>query len=146
MGFLYEKGVENEDGQTIIKPDSNRAHEYYQKAADQNFPRALNNLGSFYQLDPTYKNPTESLKYFNKAIEAGYVKAMFNLGVCYSKGFLKTTDQDKAKKLFKRAAELGDHYSKMFYVDMLLNGDTTNCSEDELYEANKFCREMIAEE
>ena len=49
-------------------------------------------------------------------------------------------------KLFKRAAELGDHYSKLFYVDMLLNGDTSNCSEDELYEANKFCREMIAEE
>ena len=110
------------------------------------FPRALNNLGSFYQLDPTFKNTTESLKYFNKAIEAGYVKAMFNLGLCYSKGFLKTTDQDKAKKLFKRAAELGDHYSKLFYVDMLLNGDTSNCSEDELYEANKFCREMIAEE
>lgn len=71
---------------------------------------------------------------------------MFNLGLCYSKGFLETTDRDKAKKLFKRAAELGDHYSKLFYVDMLLNGDTSNCSEDELYEANKFCREMIAEE
>jgi TPR repeat protein len=50
------------------------------------------------------------------------------LGLCYSKGFLKTTDRDKAKRLFKRAAELGDDYSKLFYVDMLLNGDTSNCT------------------
>lgn len=87
-------------------------------------------MGSFYQLDAKYKNPDLSLKFFNKAIEAGYVKAMFNLGLCYSKGFLKTNDRDKAVNLFKRAAQLGDHYSKLFYVDMLLNGDTSNCTED----------------
>lgn len=74
------------------------------------------------------------------------MKAMFNLGLCYSQGFLKSTDQNKAKELFRRAAQLGDFYSKLFYVDLLLNGDTSNCTEDDLVEANKFCREMIAEE
>lgn len=71
---------------------------------------------------------------------------MFNLALCYSQGFIGVSDPPRAKQLFKRAADLGDHYSKLFYVDILLNGDTSACSVDELEEANRFCREMIAEE
>ena len=92
----------------------------------------MNNLGSFYQLDPAYKNKDKSIDCFNKAVDAGYVKAMFNLALCYSQGFIGVSDPERAKKLFKRAADLGDHYSKLFYVDLLLNGDTSACSEDEL--------------
>jgi TPR repeat protein len=53
---------------------------------------------------------------------------MFNLALCYSQGFIGVSDPTKAKLLFKRAADLGDHYSKLFYVDLLLNGDTSLCS------------------
>ena len=97
-------------------------------------------MGSFYQLDPAYKNKEKSIECFNKAVDAGYVKAIFNLALCYSQGFVSTSDPNRARILFKRAADLGDHYSKLFYVDLLLNGDTSACSEDELYEAHKFCR------
>jgi TPR repeat protein len=51
-----------------MQPDSNKAHQYYIQAANENFPRGLNNLASFYQLDPQYKNPEKSLLYFKKAI------------------------------------------------------------------------------
>lgn len=58
MGYLYEKGIKDEDtGQLIMPPDSNKAHQYYIQAANENFPRGLNNLASFYQLDPQFKNP-----------------------------------------------------------------------------------------
>ena len=147
MGFIFEKGlVDEEVGRTIVEKNSQKAHEYYLRAARENFPRGLNNLGSFYQLDPAFRSREKSLEHFDRAVEAGYVKAMFNLGLCHSQGFAGTPDPRKARQLFKRAADLGDHYSKLFYVDLLLNGDTAACSEDELYEAHRFCREMIAEE
>ena len=90
--------MEDEDtGKTIVEKNSSKAHEYYLKAAKQNFPRGLNNLGSFYQLDPTYKNKDKSIDCFNKAVDAGYVKAMFNLALCYSQGFIGISDPHRAK-------------------------------------------------
>lgn len=57
LGFLYENGLEDEDDQkTIIAPNPEKAYKYYSKAVEKNFPRALNNLASFYYNDSKYKN------------------------------------------------------------------------------------------
>lgn len=50
LGYLYENGLE-EEGRTIIEPNSQKAFGYYTTAVDKNFPRALNNLASFYYND-----------------------------------------------------------------------------------------------
>jgi TPR repeat protein len=39
-----------------MEKDAHVALQFYLKAAKENFPRALNNLGSFYLQNPTYKN------------------------------------------------------------------------------------------
>jgi TPR repeat protein len=49
MGYLYENGLEDDDtGRTILEPNFDKAYSYYSKAASKNFPRALNNLATFY--------------------------------------------------------------------------------------------------
>lgn len=49
MGYLYENGLEDEEtGKIILEPNFDKAFNYYSKAANKNFPRALNNLATFY--------------------------------------------------------------------------------------------------
>ena len=68
LGYLYENGLQNEEtGLSIIHPNSEKALSYYSKAVKQNFPRALNNLASFYYNDEKYKNSKKCLEYFERA-------------------------------------------------------------------------------
>jgi TPR repeat protein len=69
LGYIYEKGLKV-DGRLIIEHDASKAFEYYSKAAEQNFPRALNNLASLYYSNPQYKNHSKSIGYFERAAEA----------------------------------------------------------------------------
>jgi TPR repeat protein len=55
LGYLYENGVE-EEGRQVIEPNQEKAFQYYTKAAEMNFPLALNNLASFYFKDSKYKS------------------------------------------------------------------------------------------
>lgn len=62
MGYLYENGLEDENtGRSIIDADFDKAFKYYSKAADKNFPRALNNLATFYFSNEKYKNENKCL-------------------------------------------------------------------------------------
>jgi TPR repeat protein len=61
---------------------------YYGKAAKDNFPRALNNLGSFYYSNNKYKDKKKCLEYFERATDAEYVKSLHNLGLIYYEGEL----------------------------------------------------------
>ena len=71
LGYLYENGLENEEtGRTIIDSNSEKALKYYSQAVKENFPRALNNLASFYYNDPKYKNTKKCLEYFERAAQA----------------------------------------------------------------------------
>ncbi len=57
LGFLYENGLEDEDsGNEIISPNPDKALNYYNKAAKDNYPRALNNLASFFYNNERYKD------------------------------------------------------------------------------------------
>ena len=49
LGYLYENGLEDENtGRFLIDPNPEKALNYYNQAAKENYPRALNNLASFY--------------------------------------------------------------------------------------------------
>lgn len=115
LGYLYENGLE-EEGRTIIEPNSEKAFSYYSKAVEKNFPRALNNLASFYYNDPKYKDQAKCMEYFERAAEAEYVKSLYNLGIIYLQGEIGVNDQEKAKRLIKRSAEKGDIQGKQQYI------------------------------
>lgn len=115
LGYLYENGLEEDDRQ-IIEPNPEKAFEYYSKAVEKNFPRALNNLASFYFNNPKYKNESKCMDYFERAAEAEYVKSLYNLGIIYLQGEIGVQDEEKAKRLIKRSAEKGDIQGKQQYV------------------------------
>ena len=57
MGYLYENGLEDEEtNRTILEPNYDKAYEYYSRAAEKHFPRALNNLATFYFSNDKYRN------------------------------------------------------------------------------------------
>ena len=90
LGFLYERGVKSENGNSyFIEPHPQHALKYYQKASKAGFPRGYNNLGSLYitcQTLPEDANGGNILKGINcleKAVGMKYPRACFNLGKCH---------------------------------------------------------------
>ena len=89
MGYLYQNGLDDEDtGHTILEPNYDKAYSYYSKAASKHFPRALNNLATFYFSNEKYRDEKKCLKYLEDAAEAEYVKSLHNLGLIYYEGKL----------------------------------------------------------
>lgn len=76
------------DGKGVEK-DEKKAFNWFQKAA---------NIDIFHHL---YDN-------FNHHDMNGKRKAIYNLGVCYLKGVGAKEDKEKAKDMFREAANLGD--------------------------------------
>ena len=60
LGFIYENGIKNEFNEYIIEPYPQPAVEYYKKAKKEEFPRALNNLGSFLIKNDTYMSTSSN--------------------------------------------------------------------------------------
>ena len=146
MGYLYENGLEDEDtGRTILEPNADKALSYYSKAASKHFPRAMNNLATFYFGNEKYRDERKCLRYLEDAAEAEYVKALHNLGVINYEGKLVPYNEEKAKNLIRRAAEKGDIEGRIMYTELLLN-DANSCTFDQLADLNKFCREIIAKD
>lgn len=68
MGYLYENGLQDDEtGRKILQPNFDKAFSYYNKAAEKNFPRALNNLATFYFSNQKYKDETKCLRYLEEA-------------------------------------------------------------------------------
>jgi TPR repeat protein len=130
MGILYENGLG-------VPADGFRAVSYYQAAADQDLPQALNNLADHYLdgwsgQDP---RPELALPLMLRAEELGYAGVYNNLGVSYFEGHFGTPDSRRALEYFRRAHEAG-------YVDgtanvgwMYANGEGV---EEDQAEARRF--------
>jgi TPR repeat protein len=101
------------------------------KAAEKNFPRALNNLATFYFNSKSYNNPKKCLEYLERASEAEYVKSLHNLALIYIEGTMVNVDEVKGMNLLKRAAQKGDIEARILYVERMLN-EAAKCSEDDL--------------
>lgn len=121
LAGLYEHGT----GQ--LSKDLLKSEQYYTKACERAFPRALNNFGKMLLQSrdcqfSTVKSSHEvkAVECFLKAHEQGYTKGTFNLGICYERGYYYARDIEKAKGMFKLAAEKGDADAKMFYGSYLL--------------------------
>jgi uncharacterized protein len=67
------------------------------------------------------------------------------LGLIYYEGKLVKYDEIKSKNLIRRAAEKGDIEGRVMYIELMLS-DVHSCTEDQLAELNRYCREIIAKD
>jgi len=102
LGMLYELG------QGVPYADPKAASEWYQKAAEQNYAPAINNLARLYADGRGVKQDVpKAVELWSKAAEAGNTTARFNLGLQYASGAGVKKDMKKAADYLLQAAESG---------------------------------------
>ena len=81
LGVCYHNG----DG---VEKNFAEAVKWYLKAAEQNYAKAFDNLGSIYQFGGygVEKNLPKALEYFRKGAEAGVPRSMNQIGYFYEYG------------------------------------------------------------
>jgi len=101
LGYAYEKG----NGVPI---DYNTALQWYRKAAVQNHPVGLNNVGAMYAAGLAVpKDDVEAVKWYRKASERGSEFAQNNLGIMFNEGRGVPKDPVEAYKWFYISARRG---------------------------------------
>jgi TPR repeat protein len=102
-------GAAYEDGNGVER-DLKLAQAWWEKAAAQDFDKALFNLGRFFATeDPAY--PTDhslAVGYFERAIALGYGEAHVERGRMHELGLGGPADDAAAAVLFQKAVELGN--------------------------------------
>lgn len=107
LGYMYLYG---EDG---VPVDYKKAFTYYNMAAAQNDPIAVNNLGSLYFSGiGTEKNFTKAAQLFDKASKLGNTEAAVNLAFIYLTKNSSLNNPREAIQLLKTAAEAGNPTAK----------------------------------
>ena len=81
------------------------AVKWYRKAAEQNHPQALYELGVCYTKGAgVARDAVEAVKWYRKAAGQNYAEAQYNLGVCYDEGAGVVKDELEAVKWYRKAA------------------------------------------
>ncbi len=110
LGYVYLYG---ENG---VKQNFETAFRYYQMAAAQNDPVALNNLGSLYFNGiGTKVDYHKAAELFARAAEQGSDDAAVNLAFIYLSGDSSEEMGEKAVKLFEQAAKAGNNTAKFMW-------------------------------
>lgn len=108
LGYMYLYGNNG------VEQDFEKAFEYYNMAAEQNNPIALNNIGSLYFNGiGVEKNRAKALDYFRRSATLGNDNAATNLAFIYLTGNSNDSERNKqAINLFKQAAQSGNKLAK----------------------------------
>lgn len=107
-----------------LKRDPARAVALLKRAAEQDYPRALDLLGTVYSQGKVVpKDYHASYEYYQRAAKLNYAPSMANLGVLLMNGHGPSGQPDPAGAvhLFERGANAGDPIS-MLYLAMALEG------------------------
>ncbi|KAL4463916.1 hypothetical protein ABPG74_005853 [Tetrahymena malaccensis] len=140
LGYFYENGVRDSNGNFIIVQNIQEASKLYECVDKQNCPRALNNLGT---LCLKNNQKERALRNFEEADKLGYPAATMNLGICYLKGIAVHADINKAMRLLKKAAKKGNQESKLQYCYYLLQQASDENNEQEYFQAATYLREIL---
>ncbi len=102
MGDAYDTG----SGVTL---DPMLAREWWERAAAQDFDKAVYNLGLLYAegrdgIPPDYE---KAIEYYDRAIALDYPRAMNNRARLHDQGLGGPADPEAAAELYARAAEMG---------------------------------------
>jgi hypothetical protein len=108
---------------TGVEKDDAIAFEWYNKAAEQGYVLAQNNLGDmYYRGIGVEKDDGLSFKWTRLAAEQGDVKAQFNLGLMYEKGEGVQKNEPRATEWYRKAAERGFAKSQYLLAYRYTNG------------------------
>ena len=103
LGYCYSYG----DKTRGIAKDSQKAMEWYKKAAEQGHAGAQVNLGTYYYGEGVDQDYKEAVMWYKKAAEQGNARAQYNLGLCYYYGNGVDQDYKEALTWYKKAADQG---------------------------------------
>lgn len=127
LGDIYLNGFEEND----IKPDLNKAIEYYEKAAQGGMEDALADLGYVYcsgrYMEPDYE---KGLECYRRAADLGNTTALGNLGMSYLTGRGVEQDEQKGFEYFLKAAQ-GGHPDAMREVAVLYRDGVGTAPDEE---------------
>ncbi len=96
-----------------VAQDSLQAVEWYERAAAQDFDKALVNLAKIYRsgrpgID---RDPARAIAYLDRAVALGLAEAMNLRGVMHENGEGGEADLTAAAALYRQAADLGDTHA-----------------------------------
>lgn len=116
----YEMALHFRDD--IKPPDFETYFKWLTKAADQDHPRAVYEIGMAYAFGwGVEENGLEALKWLNQAIELDNNDGYYGIGRMYFTGAAVERDYDEAYKWWTKAAELGNYSAetdlKRYYRD-----------------------------
>jgi TPR repeat protein len=105
VGLRYADGLSDSQGNIIVKPNPEKAVNWYRKASEKENPSAQLNLGYCYDIGfGVPKNKSKALFWYKKAFSNGNVSAAINIATIYQ-------DKKNNKRAFfwySKAAELND--------------------------------------
>lgn len=117
IGMLYEMGA------GVPYADPKAAADWYQKAVDQQYAPAINNLARLYADGRGVPaDPAKAIELWSRAAAAGNNTARFNLGVQYANGNGVTADPKKAAEYLEQAAEGGLAEAQFALADFYRQG------------------------
>ena len=118
----YRLGVFNLKGDTLPQ-NIERALDYFNRAAAQNFAEAQGALGEIYQTNEyALGNGKQAEYWFEQAINNGLWQVYHNLGNMYMNGEVIGKDVNKAIYYYKKAAENGSQESQRWLALLYREG------------------------
>ena len=99
-----------------------KALQILEKAAAQNNPIALYNIGMHLTINGTKEQQQKGVTYLRKSAALGYDRAQYNMGIIYEKGQLLPQDLIQAARYYEKAALKGDMKAQCNYAAMLAAG------------------------
>ena len=129
LGYMYLYGANG------VEPDVAKAFKYYEMAAEQKDPIALNNLGSLYFSGiGTKKNYEKALSLFSQASDLGNDNASLNLAFIYLTGSAKDPVRNKkAFDLFEKSQKAGNKIAEFMLGYAYYKGFVTDVNYAEAY-------------
>ncbi|HHF3077189.1 TPA: tetratricopeptide repeat protein [Vibrio diabolicus] len=118
----------------------NRDTVFAEKAAEQGYASAQNNLGFMYGMgEGVIQDYNQAFSWYRKAAEQGFATAQFNLGVMYGEGQGVLQDNKKALMWFHLARKNGS--SDAYSMIKLLVPSMTYTDAQKALDASKICLE-----
>lgn len=130
MGGMYNEG-------NGVECDRQRAMELYQRALDEGYLEAYDNMAWYYLFNMEtlqYRNDAEvqqGISLLRKGIEYGVAQCLSTLAYCHQEGIGVPKKTEQAFRWYKKAAEAGDprSYFNVGYMYYYGNGCQENDSE-----------------
>lgn len=114
------------------KSNLEKAFYWYQKAADQGLPIAINNLADMYETgNGVSKDHAKAIKLYEKVANLGHSWGFFSIGSLYERGVIKSKDYKMAYLYFCIATKLErSHSERRDGVALLLSPQERQRAED----------------